>query len=73
MGFGVPISDWLRGPLKKWAEELLSEEKIIKDNLLNYELIKKKWDEHQSGKRNWQYHLWDVLMFQSWYDHQKTL
>ena len=73
MGFGVPISEWLRGPLKNWAENLISEEKIKKDNLLNYDIIKKKWDEHQSGRRNWQYHLWDVLMFQSWYEYQKTL
>jgi asparagine synthase (glutamine-hydrolysing) len=73
MGFGVPIAEWLRGPLKNWAEEILSEEKIINDDLLDYKIIKKKWDEHQSGKHNWQYHLWDVLMFQSWYDYQKTL
>jgi asparagine synthase (glutamine-hydrolysing) len=73
MGFGVPISSWLRGPLKDWAESILSEEKIKNAGLLNYEIIKKKWDEHQSGKRNWQYHLWDVLMFQAWYENQKLL
>lgn len=73
MGFGVPIASWLRGPLKLWAEDLLSEDRIRKDNILNYDLIKSKWDEHQSGVRNWQYCLWDVLMFQAWFENQKKL
>jgi asparagine synthase (glutamine-hydrolysing) len=73
MGFGVPISIWLRGPLKEWAENLLSEDNIKSDGLLNYDVIKRKWDEHQSGERNWQYHLWGVLMFQAWYENQKSL
>lgn len=68
MGFGVPIEHWLRNELKDWAANLLDEKKIREAGLLNFELIKEKWDEHQSGKRNWQYHLWDVLMFQDWYE-----
>jgi asparagine synthase (glutamine-hydrolysing) len=71
MGFGVPIDNWLRGPLKNWAEDLLNEDEIRNDGLLNYAIIKKKWDEHICGKRNWQYHIWDVLMFQTWYRQQK--
>ena len=67
MGFAVPIDEWLRGPLKDWAEELLDEKKLIEDGLLNPVSVRQKWIEHISGKRNWQYHLWDVLMFQSWY------
>ena len=70
MGFGVPIDSWLRGPLKDWAENLLDAEKLDKQGLLNTEIIRKKWNEHLSGKRNWQYHLWGVLMFQSWYENQ---
>lgn len=68
MGFGVPIDQWLRGPLKAWANDLLSDSMLAKHNLLDYQLIQQKWQEHQSGIRNWQYHLWDVLMFQSWYE-----
>lgn len=67
-GFGVPIDSWLRGPLRDWGESLLEERKLNKEEFFNTKLIRKKWDEHISGKRNWQSHLWSVLMFQSWKD-----
>ena len=70
MGFGVPISDWLRGPLRQWAESLLDEHRLRDEGFLNSVLIRKKWAEHLSGKRNWQYCLWNVLMFQSWLTQQ---
>lgn len=66
MGFGVPLDNWLRGPLRDWAEDLLDEKKIKRDEFLNPEPIKKLWKEHLSGKRNWQYLLWDVFVFQAW-------
>lgn len=66
MGFGVPINRWLRGPLRPWAESLLDPQRIKKEGILNPEPIQKKWLEHQSGSRNWQYHLWNILMFQAW-------
>jgi len=66
MGFGVPIDSWLRGPLRTWAEDLLNYNSIREQGYLNADMVKHKWEEHISGKRNWQYHLWDVLMFQSW-------
>lgn len=62
MGFGVPIDQWLRGPLKDWAGDLLH----MENDLLDKDLILQKWQEHQSGQQNWQYHLWDILMLQSW-------
>lgn len=66
MGFGVPIDYWLRGQLREWAEDLLSVSKLQEDNLLNSQLIRRRWEEHLSGKRNWEYPLWGVLMFQLW-------
>jgi asparagine synthase (glutamine-hydrolysing) len=65
-GFAVPIGDWLRGPLRDWAETLLDKNRICEQGYLNYEPIRQKWNEHLSGRRNWQYDLWDVLMFQAW-------
>jgi asparagine synthase (glutamine-hydrolysing) len=66
MGFGVPIDRWLRDELKEWAEELLDESKLREQGYLNVEMVRTAWREHQSGRRNWQYPLWTVLMFQAW-------
>lgn len=68
MGFGVPLDAWLRGPLKDWCEELLSERRLKNEGFFNSDLVRAKWQDHLSGHRNWQYHLWDVLMFQEWLD-----
>ncbi len=66
MGFGVPIGAWLRGPLRDWAEELLSSASLNRYGLLKTAPVRERWQEHLSGQRNWQYHLWDILMLQAW-------
>jgi asparagine synthase (glutamine-hydrolysing) len=65
-GFESPIAPWLRGPLREWGEDLLNPAALRADGILNPEPIRQKWLEHQSGRRNWQYALWAVLMFQEW-------
>lgn len=66
MGFGIPLGEWLRGPLREWAESLLSERKLAETGYLDGNLIRRYWNEHISGQRNCQYLLWDVLMFEAW-------
>ena len=66
MGFGIPLDSWLRGPLREWAEALLDESRLRSEGFFHPEPIRAMWAEHLSGKQNWQYHLWSVLMFQAW-------
>ncbi len=66
VGFGIPIGEWLRGTLFEWAEELLSVSALESHGLFQSRLIRERWEAHLSGKTNWQYPLWDVLMFQAW-------
>ena len=65
-GFSVPIAGWLRGPLKSWAENLMDDKLIESQGYFSVIPIKKKWQEHLSGKQDWSQQLWTILIFQSW-------
>ncbi|MDC0485117.1 asparagine synthase (glutamine-hydrolyzing) [Gammaproteobacteria bacterium] len=65
-GFALPIGDWLRGPLMKWAEDLLDKQTIDEQGYLNSDNVEKIWKQHLSGKYDWTAKLWTVLMFQAW-------
>jgi len=66
-GFAVPLAEWLRGPLKSWASDLLSPSLLEKQGFFDASQVDKLWQEHLSGVRNWQGILWSILMFQLWY------
>ena len=65
MGFGVPFDQWLRGPLRNWAENLLDEQRLKQQGLFSAQPIRDRWEAHLAGA-NWGYPLWNVLMAQAW-------
>ncbi|MEH6590017.1 MAG: asparagine synthase (glutamine-hydrolyzing) [Halioglobus sp.] len=70
MGFGIPLDDWLRGPLREWAESLLEEGRLVREGFFHPEPIRDAWEKHCSGRANYGYRLWSVLMFQAWWECQ---
>lgn len=70
MGFGVPLDNWLRGPLRPWAEELLATPRLRDSGVFRIAPIRRRWAEHLSGERDWQFHLWPILMYQAWLETQ---
>jgi asparagine synthase (glutamine-hydrolysing) len=69
IGFGVPVGDWLRGPLRDWAESLLDADLLRRQGILRPEPVERRWKEHLSGRRQHDGPLWTVLMLQAWLRH----
>ena len=72
-GFSIPIDDWLRGPLKDWADNLISEDMIEAFGVLQPHTVREVWSEHLSVRRNHGHLLWSLLMLQQWLQQRETL
>lgn len=74
-GFGAPIAAWLRGPLREWAQDMLSPSSIMRTGMLNVEPIRECWSRHLSNVEDASGILWQVLMFKSWHHYyiERTL
>jgi asparagine synthase (glutamine-hydrolysing) len=69
-GFSIPLAQWLRGPLRDWAEALLDEQRLHREGYFHAQPIRKLWHEHDTGKRDNALKLWSILMFQAWLELQ---
>lgn len=65
-GFGIPLGQWLRGPLREWAQTLLDQARLEREGYFHPAPVRQAWREHLSGQRDWTSRLWTVLMFQAW-------
>lgn len=72
MGFGIPLDQWLRGPLRAWAEALLDENRLRREGFLLPEAIRDAWSRHKRGESSFGHRLWSVLMFQAWLEHEQV-
>jgi len=66
MGFGVPIDRWLRGPLRGWAEDLLSRRRLEATGVFRADAVEAIWRDHLEGRRSHAPQLWMVLMLEAW-------
>ena len=65
-GFGVPVGEWMRGPMRAWAESLLDAKRLEREGYFHAAPIRQRWMEHMTGHRDHTHSLWAVLMFQAW-------
>jgi asparagine synthase (glutamine-hydrolysing) len=66
MGFGLPVSQWLRGPLREWAETLLCEDRLRREGFLNQKMVREEWSRHLAGDSTCGDRVWHMLAFQAW-------
>lgn len=65
-GFAIPLAAWLKGPLREWAEELLSESRLSNQGIFHASVARRLWHEHLEGRWDWSVQLWGLLVFQQW-------
>jgi asparagine synthase (glutamine-hydrolysing) len=71
-GFAVPLYEWLRGPLREWAEQLLSGDRLRREGYLDPQPVRRMWRQHLARTHNWIDPLWSVLMFQAWLEARRS-
>lgn len=69
-GFGIPVGEWIKGPLRSWAEDLLNPTRLASAGWMDPVIVQRRWHQHLSGERDSTAALWSILMFQSWLDDQ---
>ena len=72
MGFSIPLGEWLREPLKDWADDFINADRLKREGYFDPIPIHQMWDEHLSGRANWGHQLWNMLMFQSWLESNRS-
>ena len=71
MGFGIPLDEWLRGPLKKWSEEMIYSEDLRELPGFDYEQAVNIWEKHIDRHGNYKTILWNIIMLAQWLQHNK--
>jgi asparagine synthase (glutamine-hydrolysing) len=71
-GFGIPLGEWLRGPLRDWAESLLEERRLSREGWFDSHAVQRRWRDHLNGRRDSPSAIWSILMFQAWLDEQRA-
>jgi asparagine synthase (glutamine-hydrolysing) len=66
MGFGIPVGQWLRGPLREWGEDLLAEDRLRQQGYLNPRAVRRHWQQHLTADQAESDALWQILAFQAW-------
>jgi asparagine synthase (glutamine-hydrolysing) len=66
MGFGIPVGQWLRGPLREWGEDLLAEDRLRRQGYLNPQVVRRHWQQHLNADQGENDTLWQIVAFQAW-------
>jgi asparagine synthase (glutamine-hydrolysing) len=67
-GFGAPVGEWLRGPLRAWAADLLAPARVRAQGFFAADLVRRFWEEHQRNAPDRRFLLWNLLTFEAWWD-----